>query len=54
MPVHIGLVSMSPVDVEVTALVAGQRVTVAARRVSPAAFAAKALVVQVAAAARRY
>jgi hypothetical protein len=54
MPVHVGLVSMSPVDVEVTALVAGQRVTVAARRVSPAAFASKALVVQVAAPAQRY
>ena len=54
MPVHVGLVSMSPVDVEVTALVARQRVTVAARRVSPAAFASKALVVQVAAPAQRY
>ena len=52
MPVHVGLVSMSPVDVEVTALAAGQRVTVVARSVSPAAFASKALVVQVAAPAR--
>ncbi|WP_373070078.1 FG-GAP-like repeat-containing protein [Gemmatimonas sp.] len=49
MPVHIGLTSMKPVDVAVTALVAGTRVTSTVRRVSPAAYAKRALVVHVAA-----
>lgn len=47
MPVHVGLTSMKPVDVEVTALVAGTRVTTVVRRVSPGAYAKKALVVRV-------
>ncbi|WP_309670247.1 FG-GAP-like repeat-containing protein [Gemmatimonas sp.] len=47
MPVHIGLTSMKPVDVEVTALVRGSRVATTVRRVSPAAYAKRALVVRV-------
>jgi len=49
MPVHVGLTSMKPVDVEVTALMAGARVTTTVRRVSPAAYATRALLVRVAA-----
>jgi hypothetical protein len=45
MPVHIGLTSMQAVDVEVTRMVAGRRVTNIVRRVSPAAYAGRALVV---------
>ena len=45
MPVHIGLTSMQAVDVEVTRMVAGRRVTNTVRRVSPAAYAGRALVV---------
>ncbi len=49
MPVHVGLTSMKPVDVAVTALVDGARVTSTVRRVSPAAYAKRALVMRVAA-----
>ena len=45
MPVHIGLTSMQAVDVEVTRMVAGRRVTTIVRRVSPDAYAGRALVV---------
>ncbi|QJR35808.1 FG-GAP-like repeat-containing protein [Gemmatimonas groenlandica] len=48
-PVHVGLTSMKPVDVEVTALVGGSRVRTTQRRVSPAAYAKRGLVVRVAA-----
>ena len=46
MPVHVGLTSLRPVDVEVTTLVSGTRVTNMVRRVSPAAFAKRALLVR--------
>lgn len=49
MPIHVGLTSMKPVDVEVTALVGGSRVATTVRKVSPAAYAKRALVVKVAA-----
>jgi hypothetical protein len=45
MPVHIGLTSMQAVDVEVTRMVAGRRVTTIVRRVSPAEYAGRSLVV---------
>lgn len=48
MPVHVGLTSMKPVDVEVTAIVSGMRVTTAVRRVSPGAYAKRALMVRMA------
>ena len=46
MPVHIGLTSMQRVDVEVTTLQGGKRATTITRRVSPAAYAKRALVVR--------
>jgi len=48
MPVHVGLTSMKPVDVEVTTLVAGTRVKTMVRRVSPATYAKRALLVRAA------
>jgi len=49
MPVHVGLTSMKPVDVVVTALVDGARVTSTVRRVSPATYAKRSLVMRIAA-----
>ena len=46
MPVHVGLTSMRPVDVEVTTLVSGRRVTTRVRRVSPASSAKRAFLVR--------
>ena len=46
MPVHIGLTTMRRVDVEVTTLQRGRRVTTVTRRVSPSAYARRALVVR--------
>ncbi len=47
MPVHVGLTSMAAVDVEVTAIVGGKRITRSTRRVLPATFAKRPLVVRV-------
>jgi hypothetical protein len=48
MPVHVGLASMAPVDVEVTVPNGRTRVTTTERRVSPAAYAGRWLVVRAA------
>ncbi len=53
MPVHVGLTSMTPVDVEVTALIAGTRTKTMVRRVSPATYAKRALMVRAVRAASR-
>lgn len=45
-PVHVGLRAMSPVDVEVTTIVGGRRVTSTVRRVRPAEFTRRWLTVR--------
>ena len=46
MPLHFGLKSLDAVDVEVTTLRAGKRVITTIKRVSPAAYAGRALIVR--------